>query len=120
MTATTTLRWRPGRRVAIAVFLAPALLFYVLLTIYPVVQTIVNSVFEIPPRAAPVFVGGKHYAGLLDDRTFWLAVRHTVTWAVVAPAAEVLSAGGMQVDLYDAMPSVGRKRYFFGNAYAIT
>jgi predicted flavoprotein YhiN len=24
-------------------------------------------------------------------------------------AAEVLSAGGVQVDLYDAMPSVGRK-----------
>lgn len=97
-------RWRPGRRVAIALFLAPALLFYVLLTIYPVLQTLYNSVFEIPPRAAAVFVGGKHYAGLMGDRTFWLAVGHTVTWAIVAPAVEVALGLVLALAIYARVP----------------
>ena len=104
MSSLNARRWRPGRRVAIAVFLVPALLFYVLLTIYPVVQTIWNSVFEIPPRAAPVYVGLRNYAALADDRTFWLAVRHTVIWALVAPAAEVALGLLLALAIYAKVP----------------
>ena len=62
--------WGTGRRTAIAVFVAPALLFYLLLTIYPVLQTIYNSLFEIRPRSAWIFLGAQNYAQLAGDRTF--------------------------------------------------
>ena len=75
---------------AIAAFLAPALLFYLLLTVYPVVRTLWNSVLRIKPRGAPDFVGLANYVEMLSDATFWIAVRHTVAWAIVAP---VLDAG---------------------------
>ncbi len=96
--------WRLGRGTVIALFVAPALLFYVLLTIYPVLLTLYNSVFEIRPRAASVFVGAQNYLGLFDDRTFWLSVRHTVIWAIVAPVAEVALGLLLALAIYAKVP----------------
>ena len=88
----------------IGLFVAPALLFYVLLTLFPVLQTIYNSVFEVKPRAASIFVGAGHYAALMQDRTFWISVRHTVIWAVVAPLAEVALGLLLALAIYAKVP----------------
>ena len=100
----TRSRWAPGRRTAIAVFVAPALLFYLLLTIYPVLQTIYNSLFEIRPRSAWIFVGAQNYAQLVGDRTFWMAVQHTVIWAILAPLAEVALGLLLALAIYAKVP----------------
>jgi multiple sugar transport system permease protein/raffinose/stachyose/melibiose transport system permease protein len=97
-------RWRISRRAVIAIFVAPALLFYLLLTIYPVLLTIYNSVFEIRPRSASVFVGAQNYVQLAGDRTFWLAVQHTVIWALLAPAAEVALGLLLALAIYAKVP----------------
>ena len=85
----------PARRVGarqpwgtIAILLAPALLFYLLLTVYPVVRTLWNSVLRIRPRGPAEFVGLDNYAALYADATFWTSVRHTIAWAVVAPVLD--------------------------------
>jgi multiple sugar transport system permease protein len=41
------------------------------------------------PDLGTGFVGLKHYAALLDDEIFWLAIRNTVVWAVLACALEL-------------------------------
>jgi multiple sugar transport system permease protein/raffinose/stachyose/melibiose transport system permease protein len=88
----------------IALFVGPALLTYVLLTIYPVLLTIYNSFLEIRPRSAATFVGWKNYAALASDRTFWLAVRHTVIWALVAPVLEVVLGLLLALAIYARVP----------------
>ena len=62
---------------------------YLLLTVYPVLRTIYNSLLEIRPREPSVFVGVQNYVQLATDKTFWLSVKHTVIWATLAPVLEV-------------------------------
>ena len=85
-------------------FLGPALVAYLLLTVYPVLLTIFNSLLEIRPREAPTFVGWRNYVALASDRTFWLAVKHTVLWAVVAPVLEVVIGLLLALGLYARVP----------------
>ncbi|UCE52661.1 MAG: sugar ABC transporter permease [Desulfobacterales bacterium] len=93
-----------GQWPIIALFVGPALLGYILLTIYPVLLTIYNSFFEIRPRNAAAFIGWKNYAALASDRTFWLAVRHTLIWALVAPVLEVVLGLLLAVTIYARAP----------------
>jgi multiple sugar transport system permease protein/raffinose/stachyose/melibiose transport system permease protein len=51
-----------------------------------------------------VFVGTTHYAELMSDRTFWLAVGHTVMWAIVAPATEVVLGLLLALAIYAKVP----------------
>ena len=60
----------------IAAFIAPAMLFYLALTIYPVVRTLYNSVLQILPRGRTRFVGFDNYVALAFDPTFWTSVAH--------------------------------------------
>jgi len=41
------------------------------------------------PELGTGFVGLKHYAALLDDEVFWLAIRNTAVWATLAVALEL-------------------------------
>jgi raffinose/stachyose/melibiose transport system permease protein len=96
-------RGRPEAR-AIAIFLAPALAAYLLLTVYPVLLTIHSSFFEIRPRGPSVFVGWRHYATLAGDRIFWRGVGHTAVWAVVAPVVELALGLVLALVLYARVP----------------
>src|SRR5258708_10329459 len=73
----------------IAVFIAPAMLFYLALTIYPVFRTLYNSMLQILPRGRVRFVGLDNYVALAFDPTFWTSVFHTLLWSVVSPIADV-------------------------------
>ena len=71
-------------------FLAPTLAFYALLTVYPVVQTLYNSLHVIRPGAPDEFIGVRNYIQLLSaDATFVKAVVNTTIWAVVAPLIDL-------------------------------
>lgn len=86
------------------VFLAPALLFYAALTVYPVLQTLYNSFHIIKPGAPDEFVGLKNYVELFgSDATFRKAVINTTIWAVVAPLVDLLIGLMLALVLYSGV-----------------
>lgn len=83
--------WREHPWGVIMTFLAPTLAIYAALTVYPVLQTLYNSLHIIKPGAADEFVGLRNYIELLTaDDTFRQAVVNTTIWAVVAPVIDLL------------------------------
>ncbi|QGQ96780.1 sugar ABC transporter permease [Paenibacillus psychroresistens] len=62
-------------------FILPALVFYVVFLIIPIIQTAQFSLFEWD-GASPVmnFVGFDNYARLLQDPIFWKALGHNLFW----------------------------------------
>ena len=88
----------------IAGFLLPALVVYAAFTAYPVVRTVWNSFHVVLPRGNE-FVGLANYRTLLfEDDFFGQAVGNTLTWAVVAPVAEVSIALLLALALYAKVP----------------
>lgn len=83
--------WREHPWGVIMAFLAPTLAIYAALTVYPVLQTLYNSLHIIKPGTPDEFVGFRNYVELLTaDETFRKAVVNTTIWAVVAPVIDLL------------------------------
>lgn len=93
----------------IGAFLVPALAFYLALTIYPVLRTIYNSVFQLLPRGRQNYVGAENYLTLAVDPTFWTSIVNTVIWALVSPLADVVLGLLLALCLYAGVPL---KRFF--------
>ena len=85
-------------------FLGPALLVYVAMTLYPVARTFYDSFFSIDDPDAPDFVGLANYAQLWTDGTFWHAVGNTVIWSVTAPLFDVAIGLLLALALYANVP----------------
>ncbi len=83
-TDTRTASWR-----VLAIFLAPALLIYAAMTLYPVLRTIRDSFYTIDDPDAPEWAGLSNYMQLWSDGTFWRAVVNTAIWSVAAPVLDV-------------------------------
>ena len=88
----------------VMLFLAPALLFYAALTAYPVLRTFYNSFFVVADIASSEFVGWRHYAEVMQDETFWAAVRNTAIWSVVGPVLDVVVGLLLALCLYAGVP----------------
>jgi alpha-glucoside transport system permease protein len=72
------------RRVAIAAgFLAPALVFLGAFVVYPIVYTVIRSLFD---RSGDGFVGLENYARMFTNDSTFTAIRNNVIWVIVAPA----------------------------------
>jgi alpha-glucoside transport system permease protein len=70
--------------VAIAAgFLAPALVFLGAFVVYPIVYTVVRSLFD---KSGGGFVGFENYARMFTNDSTFTAIRNNVIWVVVAPA----------------------------------
>jgi len=82
----------------VAVFLAPALLFYTAFTIYPVLRTFYNAFHTIKPQNVVEFAGLANFTTLLlADPVFWKAVTNTALFTVVATIVDVV--GGLLLAL---------------------
>ncbi len=82
-------------------FLAPTLAIYCALTVYPVLQTLYNSVHIIKPGAPDKYVGLRNYTELFaTDDTFRKAVVNTTIWAVVAPIIDLVLGLLLALALY--------------------
>lgn len=88
----------------LVLFLGPALLVYVVMTAYPVLRTVWDSVFTIDDPTAPEFVGLANYRALWHDATFWRAVANTLTWSVAAPLLDVAIGLLLALCLYAKVP----------------
>lgn len=89
---------------AVAIFLAPALLFYFAFTIYPIIVTFHNSLYSIRPRGIGEFIGFSNFVTLAADKTFWKAVSTTAIWTVLAPTLDVTIGLILALCLYAGVP----------------
>ena len=64
-------------------FLLPALALLGFLVVYPIVYSVIRSLFD---ASGEQFVGVDNYTGVFQGRENLIAVRNTAIWVVVAPA----------------------------------
>jgi multiple sugar transport system permease protein len=76
--------------------LVPALLFTILVLVYPLVQNLVNSVMDVSLiRKGTTWAGIRNYERVLGDALFWLALRNTAIYAVVGTLLSLLVGLGL-------------------------
>lgn len=92
---------------AIALFLAPIMIYYAIFVLYPVAATIYYSVHSITPVQGEIvttFIGLENFINLYEDNIFWRAVNNTIIWGVVGPVLEVLTATTLALLVYFSVP----------------
>lgn len=73
-------------------FILPGLGLYLLWTVYPLFYQLYISFFDwkIAPGQVSEFIGLANYQEALVDKTFWLAMRNTATYAVVTVIGQMV------------------------------
>lgn len=99
----------PSRRpwAAIALFIGPAMAYYAVFFLYPLLTTFYYAFHRIAPsggRLVTSFVGLQNFQALLTDTVFFQAVRNTATWGVVGPVLEMVTATGLALAVYYRTP----------------
>jgi len=64
-------------------FLLPSLTFFIVFAIYPIIDVIRLSFFDITPRGEEIFGGLSNYMRLLDDKVFIWSMKNTILWVVI-------------------------------------
>ncbi|WP_353988558.1 ABC transporter permease [Ruicaihuangia caeni] len=73
-------RWR---KVGIAlIFLAPSLILLGALVVYPIVYTVIRSLYD---RTGDRFVGWENYVTMFTNDSTFTAIRNNIIWVLVAP-----------------------------------
>ncbi len=103
------LRVRSPRRPwgSIAMFIGPALCFYLVFIVYPVLVTFYNSfhVLRLDLGLVYEFVGWQHFQEILSsDEVFWRAARNSLTWGIVAPIIDIPLALTLALILHAKVP----------------
>jgi multiple sugar transport system permease protein len=74
-----------------AALIAPAVLIFCAVIVYPLVSAVYLSLFKIfTPTLQGGFVGLSNYAQLLASGEFWKALRVTLTWTVLTLALQIV------------------------------
>jgi raffinose/stachyose/melibiose transport system permease protein len=102
-------RGRLGRKPwgAIALFIGPAMLYYVIFILYPILATFYYSVHTIFPSGGQVvmkFVGLNNFIYLFSDEIFFTAVQNTLTWGFVGPLIEMVTSTSLALLVYFKVP----------------
>ncbi len=66
----------------ISLFIAPALIVYIVYVLYPIVSTFIYSLYDWDGSSAGTFVGLHNYLNLLGDSIFWTSLTNN-TWVVL-------------------------------------
>jgi multiple sugar transport system permease protein len=91
-----------------AVFLAPFLLLYVLLKLWPIVYGFWISLHQWETIGTGArFIGLQNYERIVQDRLFWQAVSQTVLFTAIATPALILLGLGLALALNRALPGGG-------------
>lgn len=68
------------------IFLAPALLLLAVIVVYPLIYSVVRSLFDDGPAGGTgSFVGLQNYGSVFSDESTFRAVKNNVIWIVVVP-----------------------------------
>jgi len=76
-------------RLGMVLFMAPALVLFVLFFILPVAYVLIVSLFKWNGMTAAAFVGFKNYATIWKDSVFRRSVINNILWALVAACIQV-------------------------------
>jgi putative chitobiose transport system permease protein len=74
-------------------FLFPAVALIGVFVVYPILAVIYYSFTDYDIVRPPVWIGLGNYAKVFADKTFWLALTHSVIYLVVTPILITLSIG---------------------------
>ena len=102
-------RQRVGRKPwgAILLFIAPAMIYYSIFVLYPLLSTFYYSLHQIAPiggKLVTTFVGLKNFAVLFKDEIFFRAAGNTLLWGAVGPAIEMAVALSLAMLVYFRVP----------------
>ena len=92
---------------AIALFIGPAMVYYIVFIIYPILATFFYSVHTIFPAGGQVvmkFVGLDNFVRLSSDDIFFIAVKNTLTWGFVGPLLEMVTYTTLALLVYFKVP----------------
>lgn len=64
-------------------FILPAMFFFCLYILYPIVFIVKNSLYKWATLSKMEFVGLANYAALLEDGTFWTTIKNSIAWILV-------------------------------------
>jgi sn-glycerol 3-phosphate transport system permease protein len=95
--------------------LLPAFVLLVAFTHWPVVTTLIDSLYATPHGGRPPpFVGTDNYAGMFDDPVFWQALSNNAWFAVATIPTSIILALLMALAVNEALPgrAVLRMAYF--------
>lgn len=101
--------WRPSARTAPYLFIAPAVVLFLVFTLYPIVSSLLLS-FQIREGGDYVFSGLANYARLFGDDLFYTALRNTFLILIIQVPIQLALALVLAVALNSAL---GRLRGFF-------
>ena len=79
------------RRLTPYLFLAPALVLLGIFVVYPIIAVVGYSFTDFDIVRPPVPVGLDNYQKLLEDKTFWLSIQHSLIYLIVTPILIALS-----------------------------
>ena len=92
---------------------APALIFLMALTVYPLARTVQMSFTDLK-AGEWIFVGLEHYRAALDDRWFWNSVRAVAAFTGPALALHLLIGLGFALLLNETWFSTGLRNFMRG------
>ena len=74
-------------------FLLPALALIAVFVVYPILAVVYYSFTDYDIVRPPVWVGLDNFIKVFGDKTFWLALTHSLVYLLVTPILIVLSIG---------------------------
>ncbi len=74
---------RNRMKIAPWLFLAPAIIMFLIYVILPIFQSMSISFYEWDGLSDPVFVGVANYIELLDDELFYTSLKNNILWLVL-------------------------------------
>ncbi|MDM5340395.1 sugar ABC transporter permease [Fictibacillus enclensis] len=81
-TATRPKRKSLNKFITISLFLAPAIIVYILYVLYPIFTTLLYSFYKWDGVGAGEYVGLQNYINLLSDNVFWTSLTNN-TWVIL-------------------------------------
>ena len=75
------------------VFLLPAIALIVVFVVYPILAVVYYAFTDYDIVRPPVFIGLDNFIKILGDKTFWLALTHSIVYLIATPILIALSIG---------------------------
>ncbi|MDK2809013.1 MAG: raffinose/stachyose/melibiose transport system permease protein [Clostridiales bacterium] len=105
-----------SNKIAITLFILPALILFVTFVFVPILQVFAYSFTKWNGISAPVFTGLKNYSRLFSDKVFYTSNKNMILFAIVITLYQMILATIFAIAVSDAKMK-GRK--FFRVAYFI-
>lgn len=95
-------------------FLLPAILFLLLVVIYPLFKVFQYSFHKYTTQGAFAFAGLKHYEQLLQDGLFWISLKNTFLFTAGTIALDLALSWGIALLLNIKWPNLRIRNFFRG------